>query len=67
LGEFASKDDVRDLAKRWNMHTKDKKDSMGICFVGIRKGFSGFLGESPKTLLTIRDSFLNELNLSLFG
>ncbi|GAA5991297.1 hypothetical protein JCM5350_005325 [Sporobolomyces pararoseus] len=43
LGDFASKDDVRDLARKWNMHTKDKKDSMGICFVGVRKGFSGFL------------------------
>ncbi|GAA5910998.1 tRNA-5-taurinomethyluridine 2-sulfurtransferase [Sporobolomyces salmoneus] len=43
LGEFASKDDVRDLARKWNMHTKDKRDSMGICFVGVRKAFSGFL------------------------
>lgn len=44
LGGFASKDEVRDLARRWGMHTGDKKDSMGICFVGARKGFSGFLG-----------------------
>ncbi|GAA5878388.1 hypothetical protein JCM16303_002756 [Sporobolomyces ruberrimus] len=43
LGEFGSKDDVRDLARKWNMHTKDKKDSMGICFVGVRKGFRSFL------------------------
>ncbi|TNY20244.1 tRNA methyl transferase-domain-containing protein [Rhodotorula diobovata] len=43
LGGFASKDEVRDLARRWGMHTGDKKDSMGICFVGARKGFSGFL------------------------
>ncbi|GAA5941023.1 tRNA-5-taurinomethyluridine 2-sulfurtransferase [Sporobolomyces koalae] len=43
LGNFASKEDVRALASKWNMHTKDKRDSMGICFVGIRKGFSGFL------------------------
>ncbi|GAA5919643.1 hypothetical protein JCM1841_005201, partial [Sporobolomyces salmonicolor] len=43
LGAFASKDDVRDLAHKWGMHTKDKKESMGICFVGVRKGFSGFL------------------------
>ncbi|GAA5834845.1 hypothetical protein JCM3766R1_003262 [Sporobolomyces carnicolor] len=43
LGAFGSKDDVRDLARKWNMHTKDKKDSMGICFVGVRKGFSQFL------------------------
>lgn len=46
LGEFASKDAVRDLANRWGMHTGEKKDSMGICFVGVRKGFSGFLGKT---------------------
>ena len=46
LGNFASKDAVRDLARRWGMHTGDKKDSMGICFVGVRKGFSSFLGVS---------------------
>ncbi|GAA5894195.1 hypothetical protein JCM8208_002373 [Rhodotorula glutinis] len=43
LGGFATKDDVRDLARKWGMHTGDKKDSMGICFVGVRKGFSSFL------------------------
>ncbi|GAA6052747.1 hypothetical protein JCM3770_003533 [Rhodotorula araucariae] len=43
LGSFATKDDVRALARRWGMHTGEKKDSMGICFVGVRKGFSGFL------------------------
>ncbi|GAA5848650.1 hypothetical protein JCM8547_004584 [Rhodosporidiobolus lusitaniae] len=43
LGEFESKDAVRDLARSWGMHTQDKKESMGICFVGVRKGFSGFL------------------------
>ncbi|BGP37971.1 hypothetical protein JCM10449v2_001898 [Rhodotorula kratochvilovae] len=43
LGGFASKDDVRDLARKWEMHTREKKDSMGICFVGVRKGFSSFL------------------------
>jgi tRNA U34 2-thiouridine synthase MnmA/TrmU len=47
LGDFASKDAVRDLARRWGMHTGNKKDSMGICFVGVRKGFSSFLGMSP--------------------
>lgn len=46
LGDFASKDAVRDLANRWGMHTGEKKDSMGICFVGVRKGFSGFLGKT---------------------
>ncbi|BGO97723.1 hypothetical protein NBRC10513v2_001718 [Rhodotorula toruloides] len=43
LGAYSSKDDVRDLAREWGMHTGEKKDSMGICFVGVRKGFSGFL------------------------
>ncbi|GAA5996240.1 tRNA-5-taurinomethyluridine 2-sulfurtransferase [Rhodotorula paludigena] len=43
LGAYHSKDAVRELARNWGMHTGDKKDSMGICFVGVRKGFSGFL------------------------
>ncbi|GAA6027067.1 hypothetical protein JCM8097_006084 [Rhodosporidiobolus ruineniae] len=43
LGGFESKTEVRELATKWGMHTKDKKDSMGICFVGVRKGFAGFL------------------------
>ncbi|GAA6012384.1 hypothetical protein JCM11491_004315 [Sporobolomyces phaffii] len=43
LGAFASKDAVRDLARAWDLHTQDKRESMGICFVGVRKGFSRFL------------------------
>ncbi|GAA5978528.1 hypothetical protein JCM10908_004390 [Rhodotorula pacifica] len=56
LGEFISKDAVRDLARKWGMHTGEKKDSMGICFVGVRKGFSGFLNSylpsSPGDIIT---------------
>ncbi|GAA5862245.1 hypothetical protein JCM3774_004836 [Rhodotorula dairenensis] len=56
LGDFASKDAVRDMARRWGMHTGEKKDSMGICFVGVRKGFSRFLDSylppSPGDIVT---------------
>jgi tRNA-specific 2-thiouridylase len=40
------KDEVRDLARKWGIHTSEKKESMGICFVGVRKRFDSFLGMS---------------------
>ncbi|KAM0753834.1 5-methylaminomethyl-2-thiouridylate-methyltransferase [Meredithblackwellia eburnea MCA 4105] len=43
LGAFASKDEVRALARQWNIHTSEKQESMGICFVGKRKKFSRFI------------------------
>ncbi|KAK4699755.1 hypothetical protein P7C70_g6501, partial [Phenoliferia sp. Uapishka_3] len=43
LGDFASKEEVRKLARKWNLHTSEKRDSMGICFVGVRKNFSDFI------------------------
>lgn len=33
---------VRTLARKWNLSTKDKKDSTGICFIGERN-FKNFL------------------------
>lgn len=36
------KADVRDLARRWDLPTKDRKDSQGICFLGKIK-YSDFV------------------------
>ena len=34
IGDFATKDEVRELAAKFNLPTAGKKDSQGICFVG---------------------------------
>lgn len=43
LGEIQKKE-VRDIAKDAGLHVFDKKDSVGICFVGKRK-FSSFISD----------------------
>ena len=43
LGDYL-KTDIRDLAKKLNLITHDKKDSTGICFIGERR-FKSFLNE----------------------
>src|SRR3990167_1819779 len=42
IGDFATKKEVRDLAKKFGLPTADKKDSQGICFVG-KVGIREFL------------------------
>src|SRR5579883_1163858 len=42
IGEFATKAEVRALAKRYGLATAEKKDSQGICFVG-KVGIKDFL------------------------
>lgn len=48
IGEFNSKDEVRALAKKFNLPTAEKKDSQGICFVG-KVGIKEFLSQYVKT------------------
>ena len=42
IGEFETKTEVRELAKKLGLATADKKDSQGICFVG-KVGIKDFL------------------------
>lgn len=42
IGEFATKDEVRSIAKQRGLVTASKKDSQGICFVG-KVGIKDFL------------------------
>lgn len=42
IGDFATKDEVRELATELGLATADKKDSQGICFVG-KVGIKDFL------------------------
>lgn len=48
IGEFKTKEEVRKLAKKFNLPTADKKDSQGICFVG-EVGIKDFLSQYVKT------------------
>lgn len=42
IGDFATKNEVRELAKEFGLVTAEKKDSQGICFVG-KVGIKDFL------------------------
>lgn len=42
IGDFATKDEVRAVAKKLGLSTAEKKDSQGICFVG-KVGIKEFL------------------------
>ncbi len=48
IGEFATKDEVRALAKEFKLPTATKKDSQGICFVG-KVGIKEFLQQYVQT------------------
>lgn len=48
------KDEVRKLAKKYNLHTANKKDSQGICFLGdidIEEFLSHFISTEPGGVL----------------
>jgi tRNA-specific 2-thiouridylase len=47
IGELRSKEDVRQLAKKFGLPTAGKKDSQGICFVG-EVGIKNFLSQFVK-------------------
>ena len=42
------KQEVRELAKKYDLPTAARPESMGLCFVGERRRFSEFLGTSSK-------------------
>lgn len=50
IGDFATKEEVRTMAKKLGLVTADKKDSQGICFVGkvgIRDFLSQYVAAEP--------------------
>lgn len=48
IGDFKTKAEVRELAKKFGLATADKKDSQGICFVG-KVGIRDFLEQYVAT------------------
>jgi tRNA-specific 2-thiouridylase len=54
IGEFATKEEVRAIAKKYKLATADKKDSQGICFVGkvgIREFLEQFVETEPGAII----------------
>lgn len=54
VGDLTKKD-VREIAEKYNLYTKDKKDSTGICFIGERdfnKFLSNYLPSQPGNMVT---------------
>ncbi len=54
IGEFKSKAEVRQLAKKFGLATADKKDSQGICFVGkvgIREFLQQYVSAKPGNIV----------------
>lgn len=54
VGEL-NKQEVRDIAHKYDLATKDKKDSTGICFIGERdfnKFLSNYLPSKPGNMVT---------------
>ena len=50
------KSEVREIAKKYDLITKDKKDSTGICFIGernFRKFLSNYLPNKPGDIVNI--------------
>lgn len=57
------KNEVREIAKKHNLYTKDKKDSTGVCFIGERD-FDEFL---DKYLLSKEGDMINVSNGEKIG
>lgn len=55
VGEL-TKQEVRDIAHKYDLPTKDKKDSTGICFIGERdfnKFLNNYLPNQPGNMVTV--------------
>jgi tRNA-specific 2-thiouridylase len=69
IGEFASKDEVRQLAKKLNLVTANKKDSQGICFVGkvgIKEFLEQFVTTEPGSIVDRDGKVLGEHEGAIF-
>ncbi|MGB4758605.1 MAG: tRNA 2-thiouridine(34) synthase MnmA [Candidatus Saccharimonadales bacterium] len=70
IGEFTTKDQVRELAKKFGLATAEKKDSQGICFVGkvgIKEFLLAELGEQkPGNIIDQKGNVIGEHDGALF-
>lgn len=57
------KKEVREIARKWNLATSEKKDSTGICFIGkrdFRPFLSQYLGSQPGPFKTLDGALVGE-------
>ncbi len=62
VGEL-TKQEVRDLANKYDLATKDKKDSTGICFIGERdfnKFLSNYLPNKGGNMITLEGEIISK-------
>jgi tRNA-specific 2-thiouridylase len=62
VGELDKKE-VRDIAHKYDLATKDKKDSTGICFIGERdfnKFLSNYLPSKPGNMVTLDGEIIHK-------
>lgn len=69
IGDFATKEEVRALATKFELPTANKKDSQGICFVG-KVGIKDFLKEyvntEPGPIVDASGAVIGEHNGAIF-
>jgi tRNA-specific 2-thiouridylase len=69
IGDFKTKDEVRQLAKKFGLATAEKKDSQGICFVGkvgIREFLEQFVTTEPGAIVDQYGRTIGEHDGALF-
>ena len=69
LGEYQSKDEVRQEAKKRGLITAAKKDSVGICFVGkvgIKDFLSAFVDTEPGLIIDQNGKAIGEHDGAIF-
>jgi tRNA-uridine 2-sulfurtransferase len=69
IGEFKTKGEVRELAKKFGLATADKKDSQGICFVGkvgIREFLEQYVTAKPGMIINQHGLKIGEHDGAIF-
>ena len=69
IGDFNTKQEVRDLAEKFGLPTAKKKDSQGICFVGkvgIREFLEQYVSPKPGRILDQNDKEIGQHDGAIF-
>lgn len=69
IGDIATKSEVRQIAKRFQLPTAEKKDSQGICFVGkvgIRDFLAQYVAAEPGPIIDQYDKIIGEHDGAIF-